>query len=51
MSGEIWAILGVGAVIALIQLFAASETEKRLNRIITILINIEQDVDPRRRRD
>lgn len=50
MSAEFWAIIGVGAVIAAIQLTAASETEKRLNRIIAILINIEEDVDPKRER-
>lgn len=37
MSPEFWAIIVVGAVVTLTLLLAASENEKRLDRIIELL--------------
>ena len=51
MSPEFWAIIGVGAALVYVNYVAADENEKRLDRIIHILINIEEDVNPRQKRD
>jgi len=37
MSAEFWAIIGVGAAIVYVQFVAATENEKRLNKIIELL--------------
>ena len=37
MSAEFWAIIGVGIAIIYVKLIAASEMEKRLDRIIELL--------------
>lgn len=37
MSAEFWAIIGVGAAVVLGNLIAATENEKRLDRIIRLL--------------
>lgn len=40
MSAEFWAILGVGGALLYINVIAASENEKRLNRIVDLLQEI-----------
>ncbi len=40
MSNEVWAIIGVGIALGYINVIAASENEKRLNRIFDILNEI-----------
>lgn len=44
MSAEFWAILGVGAALYYINIVAADENEKRLNRIIDILHEIKAEI-------
>ena len=46
MTPEFWAIIGVGAVLALVNYVAADENEKRLTRIIGLLIDLRKQGEP-----